>query len=74
MFVHDEQELALYDFPMGGVCLEEFLDLDRQAPGTTEGGAGGAQKGVRGRRRAERGFGGRQTGRGGEWRGCATGA
>lgn len=33
LFVHDEEELKLYDFPMGGVCLEEFLTLDRAADG-----------------------------------------
>jgi hypothetical protein len=31
--VHDEEELRLYDFPMGAVCLEEFLDLDRAPDG-----------------------------------------
>ena len=31
LFVHGVEELQLYTFPHGAVCLEEFLELDRHA-------------------------------------------
>jgi len=33
IFVEDEAQLPAYDFPMGAICLEEFLELDRAPDG-----------------------------------------
>ena len=33
LFLNTEEQLRMYDFPMGDVCLEEFLDLDKAADG-----------------------------------------
>jgi hypothetical protein len=29
LFINNVEQLRMYDFPMGEVCLEEFLDLDK---------------------------------------------
>ena len=33
LFLDSEEQLRMYDFPMGNVSLEEFLDLDKSADG-----------------------------------------
>jgi hypothetical protein len=33
LFLNSVEQLKMYDFPMGEVCLEEFLDLDKAEDG-----------------------------------------
>ena len=33
LFLNSMEQLKMYDFPMGEVCLEEFLDLDKASDG-----------------------------------------
>jgi hypothetical protein len=33
LFLNSVEQLKVYDFPMGDVCLEEFLDLDKASDG-----------------------------------------